>query len=90
MHFGTRRRAAANWGSFAPPPEILAGFMFHEVEQALLASNPLIWGGVKQRGLFVAGPVEAVLARDATWRKGLKERLMAVLRRVVFDRFGRS
>jgi hypothetical protein len=42
--------------TFAPPPEILAGFMSHEVEQALLASNPLIWGVVKQRGLFVAGP----------------------------------
>ena len=27
---------------FAQPPEIIAGFMWHEVEQALLAWNPLI------------------------------------------------
>jgi tRNA(adenine34) deaminase len=75
--------------TFAPPLEILAGFMSHEAEQALLAWNPMIWGVVKQRGLFVTGPVEAVRARDAI-RKGPMERAMAVLRRAVFDRFGRS
>jgi tRNA(adenine34) deaminase len=74
---------------FAPPPEIIAGFMAHEVEQALLAWNPLVWTAVKRRGLFVAGPLEAVRPRDATRRAGLAERTMAVLRRVVFDRFGR-
>jgi tRNA(adenine34) deaminase len=41
---------------FAPPPEIIAGFMAHEVEQALLAWNPLMWHAVKRRGLFVAAP----------------------------------
>jgi tRNA(adenine34) deaminase len=74
---------------FAPPPEIIAGFMAHEVEQALLAWNPLVWTAVKRRGLFVAGPLEAVRPRDATRRASLAERTMAVLRRVVFDRFGR-
>ena len=74
---------------FAPPPEIIAGFMAHEVEQALLAWNPLVWTAVKRRGLFVAGPLEAVRPRDATRRASLAERTMAILRRVVFDRFGR-
>jgi tRNA(adenine34) deaminase len=74
---------------FAPPPEIIAGFMAHEVEQALLAWNPLVWTAVKRRGLFVAGPLEAVRPRDATRRASFAERTMAVLRRGVFDRFGR-
>jgi tRNA(adenine34) deaminase len=51
--------------TFAPPPEILAGFMSHEAEAALMAWNPMVWGVVKQRGLFVTGPAEAVIARDA-------------------------
>jgi tRNA(adenine34) deaminase len=76
--------------SFAPPPEILARFMSYEAEQALLGWNPLIWGVVKQRELFVAGPVEAVPAHDATRRQGPEEWLMAMLRRGVFDRFGRK
>lgn len=75
---------------FAPPPEIIAGFMAHEVEQALLAWNPLVWTAVKRRGLFVAGPLEAVRSRDATRRASLTERAKAILRRVVFDRFGRG
>jgi tRNA(adenine34) deaminase len=75
---------------FAPPPEIIAGFMAHEVEQALLAWNPLMWHAVKRRGLFVAGPLEAVRPRGATLRARLAERTRAVLRRVVFDRFGRG
>jgi hypothetical protein len=49
----------------------------------------LVWTAVKRRGLFVAGPLEAVRPRDATRRASLAERTMAILRRVVFDRFGR-
>ena len=74
---------------FAPPPKILAGYMAHEVEQALLEWNPLVWGVIKQRGLFIVDPVKAVLAGDVTPRNGLMERLMGALRRVIFDRFGR-
>lgn len=75
---------------FAPPPEIIAGYMAHEVEQALLKWDPLVWGVVKRRGLFVAGPVETVRGRatDPPLRR-LRERAMAFLRRAVFDRFGR-
>jgi tRNA(adenine34) deaminase len=75
---------------FAPPPEIIAGFMAQEAEAALLAWNPLVWEVVKRRGLFVVGPLEAVRARDATARKTWTERMMAVLRRAVFDRWGRG
>jgi tRNA(adenine34) deaminase len=75
---------------FAPPPEIIAGFMAEEVERALLAWNPLVWKVVKSRGLFVTGPLEAVRPRDATLRASLTQRTMAALRRAVFDRFGRG
>jgi tRNA(adenine34) deaminase len=77
---------------FDPPPEIIAGFMAYEVEQALLKWNPLVWGVVMKRGLFVAGPVETVrmYEPDAVGGRRLMRRLMAFLRRTVFDRFGRS
>src|SRR2546423_5525149 len=73
---------------FATPPEIIAGFMAAEAEDALLKWNPVMWGVVKARGLFVSGPLEAVRTFDAR-RRGLKERTLGFLRRAVFDRFGR-
>jgi tRNA(adenine34) deaminase len=77
---------------FDPPPEIIAGFMAYEVEAALLKWNPLVWGVVMKRGLFVAGPVETVRVDEpiATRGRALMRRVMAFLRRTVFDRFGRS
>jgi tRNA(adenine34) deaminase len=73
---------------FDPPPEIIAGFMAYEVEQALLKWNPLMWGIVKKRGLLVAGPVEKVHVRELDDRHPWR-RLTALLRAAVFDRFGR-
>ena len=77
---------------FDEPPEIIAGFMAYEIEEALLKWNPLIWGVVMKRGLFVAGPVETVRAYEPAADRGrrLLRQLMAFLRRTVFDRFGRS
>jgi tRNA(adenine34) deaminase len=77
---------------FDPPPEIIAGFMAQEVEQAFLKWNPLVWGVIMKRGLFVAGPCETVSARelDTDPARKLTRRLLAFLRRTVFDRFGRS
>jgi tRNA(adenine34) deaminase len=75
---------------FDPPPEIIAGFMAHEVEQALLRWNPLVWGVVKRRGIFVAGPLESMRASDGSRAAVLKRGLLAFLRRTVIDRFGRS
>jgi tRNA(adenine34) deaminase len=74
---------------FAAPPEIVAGFMAAEAEATLLKWNPAMWGVIKARGLFVTGSLQAVRTFD-TRRHGLKERTLALLRRAVFDRFGRS
>ena len=73
---------------FAAPPEIIAGFMADEAEEALLTYNPVSGGVMKLRGLFVKGPVESIGSVNAR-RRGLKERTFAFLRRTVFDRFGR-
>ena len=73
---------------FNPPPDILAGFMAQEAEEALLKWNPLIAGVIMARGLFVAGPLEAIGATHA--RQPLRRRALGFLRRAVFDRFGRG
>ena len=73
---------------FAAPPEIVAGFMAAEAEQALLRYNPVSGGVMKLRGLFVRGPLEQVGSFDAK-RRSVRERALAFLRRAVFDRFGR-
>ena len=39
---------------FTPPPEIVAGFMAKEAEQALFDWNPLVAKIIKERGLFGA------------------------------------
>jgi tRNA(adenine34) deaminase len=72
---------------FDPPPEIIAGFMAREVEQALLKWNPLVWRVIMKRGLFVADPLETVRESDPERKT---RRWLAFLRRTVFDRFGRS
>ena len=76
---------------FAPPPEIVAGYLRDEVEEAFKQWNPLIWKFISERGLLVAGPREAGLApvRVIPRQRSLKERLMAVFRRTVVDRVGR-
>jgi tRNA(adenine34) deaminase len=73
---------------FADPPAILAGFMAQDVEEALLKWNPLIAGTIKARGLFVVGPLTEI--HPTRTRMPLRSRMMALLRRTVFDRFGRS
>jgi tRNA(adenine34) deaminase len=77
---------------FDPPPEIIAGFMAREVKRALLKSNPLVWGVIMKRGLFVAGPLETIYSRqpETQPQRKVARRLLAFLRRTVFDRFGRS
>ena len=73
---------------FAAPPDILAGFMAQEAEEALLKWNPLIAGVIRARGLFVTGPLEAVGATRV--RKPVRQRVLGFLRWAVFDRFGRG
>lgn len=73
---------------FAAPPEIVAGFMAHEAEAALMAWNPVVAGVMKARGLFVAGPPQTL--RGAGDRRSLRQRALAFFRTHVFDRFGRG
>jgi tRNA(adenine34) deaminase len=73
---------------FAPPPEIVSGFMATEVERALVEWNPLIGNIMITRGLFGSAPrvmTEAVQVRPG----GLRSRMLGILRRNLFDYFGR-
>lgn len=75
---------------FAPPPEIVAGFMAKEAEEALIEWNPLIAEVIKQRGLFGAAPrVITRMPDGADHPSSLRERLLRFLRRNFFDYFGR-
>ena len=75
---------------FAPPPTIVAGFMAHEADRALLMSDPLVWMAMKQRGLFVTQAPENLGAKEPNWpRNGHSQLLWGPLRRNFFDRFGR-
>jgi tRNA(adenine34) deaminase len=70
---------------FPAPPEVLAGFMAREAEEALLKASPIIARAMKTRGLFVTPETEIEPTRSLT----VRERIMRFLRRTVFDRFGR-
>jgi tRNA(adenine34) deaminase len=69
---------------FAPPPEIVAGFMRQEVEKALNEWNPLIARIIKKRGLFVGAPVN-----ESAQSRSRSNRIFRFLRRNLFDYFGR-
>lgn len=75
---------------FAPPPEIVAGFMAKEAEAALIEWNPIISDVIKRRGLFAAAPQVITRVPDGADRpSSLRERVLRVLRRNFFDYFGR-
>ena len=71
---------------FAPPPEIISGFMAKEAEQALIEWNPLIAEVIKRRGLFGAAP-RVITRLDQP--PSSRERVLRFLRRNFFDYFGR-
>lgn len=74
---------------FARPPEIVSGFMADEVKQALIEWNPLIATIMMERGLFGSAP--RVIAKPLQTRSlGLHDRIFRILRRDVFDYFGRK
>jgi len=76
---------------FAPPPEIISGFMADEVEKALIAWNPLIAGIMKERGLFGSAPrvMPNVAQQRSQQPSSLHSRVFRFLRRNLFDYFGR-
>jgi hypothetical protein len=71
---------------FAPPPEIVAGFMAQEAERALTEWNPFIAEVIKRRGLFGAVPC---VVFERTLNRRVSERVLGILRRNLFDHFGR-
>lgn len=76
---------------FAPPPEIVPGFMREEVEYAIARRAPIAWNFLSGRNIF-GGPVPtSVLATAAKHRRAtITDRAMAFLRLHLFDRFGRK
>jgi len=75
---------------FAPPPEIVPGFMREEIESAISRRVPLAWEFIRARNIF-GGPVPAqILTHETAQRRGsLRQHAMSFLRRWVFDYFGR-
>ncbi len=75
---------------FAPPPEIVTGFMAKEAQAALIEWNPLFAEVIKRRGLFAAPPQVIMRGVDgADPRSSLRQRALRSLRRNFFDYFGR-
>jgi hypothetical protein len=76
---------------FAPPPEIVSGFMAKEAEQALIEWNPLIGSIIRERGLFGSAPrvMSEVIQTCPVQPPGLRSGALRYLRRHLFDRFGR-
>jgi len=75
---------------FAPPPEIVAGFMREQAEAAIARRTPIAWDFIRARNIF-GGPLPAHLLEELSVRRkvSLQDRLMSFLRRQVFDRLGR-
>jgi len=75
---------------FAPPPEIVTGFMAKEAQAALIEWNPLFAEVIRRRGLFAAPPQVIMRGVDgADPRSSLRQRALRSLRRNFFDYFGR-
>ena len=76
---------------FAPPPEIVAGYMEHEAEEVFKTWHPLIWQLIKGRRLFVAHPpgTNGASVHRPARRNGAWDRIKNAFRRIVIDRIGR-
>jgi len=76
---------------FAPPPEIVGGFMRDQIESAIARRTPLAWEFIRARNIF-GGPLPAHIALQtkADRSSGFRQQLMSILRRRLFDYFGRK
>ncbi len=74
---------------YAPPPEIVPGYMEDEVQQALIDWNPLIARVIKHRGLFGSAPRVHTEVMSAPHLHRHDNPALAFLRRQLFDLFGR-
>ena len=73
---------------FAPPPEIVAGFLREELESALARSAPLAWDFIRARNIF-GGPLPSHILPPAAVAGRMTGAVGSFLRRHLFDRFGR-
>jgi tRNA(adenine34) deaminase len=87
----TRRLSDTLPEVFAPPPEILPGFMREEAEAAIARRAPVMWEFIRGRNIF-GGPLPPEVLAQVSVRPqaGLRRWLMSFLRRRLFDKFGRS
>lgn len=76
---------------FAPPPEIVAGFMREQIELTIARRIPLAWEFIRSRNIF-GGPLPAEIVTLTTTQhnRGFQQQSMAFLRRWLFDYFGRK
>jgi tRNA(adenine34) deaminase len=76
---------------FAPPPQIVPGFMREQIESAIARRAPLSWEVIRARNIF-GGPLPAQILTLATAQHShtFKQQLMTLLRRCLFDYFGRK
>jgi len=76
---------------FAPPPEIVCGFMREQIESAIARRTPIAWEFIRARNIF-GGPLPAQIAlhTKAGRSGGFRKRLMSILRQRLFDYFGRK
>jgi tRNA(adenine34) deaminase len=76
---------------FAPPPEIVLGYMEREAEEVFKTWHPLIWQFIKARGLFIVHPPEHKRANlsSRARRTRIWQRIVNAFRRIVIDRIGR-
>jgi tRNA(adenine34) deaminase len=76
---------------FAPPPEIVPGFMHEQVEAAMPKRTPITWDFIRARNIF-GGPLPAHLLEKLPVKRkeNFQERLMSFLRRQLFDYLGRK
>ena len=73
---------------YAPPPEIVGGFMAEEAARAIEAAAPVQW-----HSLISMHAIQRPRATEATHRRsgfGLMRKVASWLRRTLFDRFGRQ
>lgn len=75
---------------FAPPPEIIAGFMREQIEAAFASRYSIAWQFICAREIF-GGPLPShVIQSTATGRiQRIRDAVMSALRRGIFDYFGR-
>lgn len=76
---------------FAPPPEIIGGFMREQIEVAVASRYPVAWQFIHARRMF-GGPLPAhvIQTTGAKRTTRVRDRIMSLLRRRFFDYFGRQ